>query len=99
MAPWCVATVVRQRCGRRTHRRGGFYQVSHQHGQLIFTVASVNDTSTFYALACPPRLWLDAWEEVLRQSSAEENVFKPIGLTGILSPTRTLAVTDVAISG
>jgi hypothetical protein len=77
----------------------GFYQFSHKNGRLIFEVASVNDTSTFYALAWPPRLWLSASDEVLRQLSAEENLFKPIGLTGILSTTRTLYVTDVAISG
>jgi hypothetical protein len=77
----------------------GFYQFSHKNGRLIFKVASVNDTSTFYALAWPPRLWLSASDEVLRQLSAEENLFKPIGLTGILSTTRTLYVTDVAISG
>ena len=77
----------------------GFYQFSHKNGQLVFKVASVNDTSTFYALAWPPRLWLRASDEVLRKLSAEENLFKPIGLTGILSTTRTLDVTDVAISG
>jgi hypothetical protein len=80
-------------------QEGGFYQFSHRHGQLICKVASVNDTSTFYALACPPRLWLRASDEVLRQLSAEDNVFKPIGRTGILGTTRTLAVTDVAIGG
>jgi hypothetical protein len=85
---------------RQAHpQERGFYQFSHKHGQLIFKVASVNDTSTFYALAWPPRLWLSASDEVLRQLSAEENLFKPIGLTGILNTTRTLAVTDIAISG
>jgi hypothetical protein len=85
---------------RQAHpQEGGFSQCSHQHGQLIFKGASVNDTSTFHNLACPPRLWLRASEEVWRQLSAEENVFRPIGRAGILSTTRTLAVTDVAISG
>jgi hypothetical protein len=99
MAAWGAATVVWQRCGRRTPQEGGFSHFSHQHGQLIFKVASVNDTLTFYALAWPPRLWLCASDEVWRQLSAEENVFRPIGRAGILSTTRTLAVTDVAISG
>ena len=75
------------------------YQFSHKNGQLVFKVASVNDTSMFYALAWPPRLWLRATDEALRKLSAEENLFKPIGITGILSTTRTLDVTDVAISG
>jgi len=33
------------------------------------------------------------------QLSAEENLFKPIGLTGILSTTRTLDVMDIVIHG
>jgi hypothetical protein len=77
----------------------GFYQFSHKNGQLVFKVASVNDTSTFYALAWPPRLWLRATDEALQKLSAEENLFKPIGITGILSTTRTFDVTDVVISG
>ena len=77
----------------------GFYQFSHKNGQLVFKVASVNDASTFQALAWPPRLWLRASDEVLRKLSAEENLFKPIGITGTLSTTRTLDITDVAISG
>jgi hypothetical protein len=85
---------------RQAHpQEGGFYQFSHHHGQLICKVASVNETSTFHALAWPPHLWLRASDEVLRQSSAEENLLKPIGLTGILSTTHTLAVSDVAIGG
>lgn len=75
------------------------YQFSHKNGQLVFKIASVNDTSTFYALAWPQRLWLRASDEVLRKLSAEENLFKPLGITGILSTTRTLDVTDVAING
>ncbi len=77
----------------------GFYQFSYKNGQLVFKVASVNDTSMFYALAWPPHVWVRASDEVLRKLTAEENLFKPIGLTGILSTTRTLDVTDVAISG
>jgi hypothetical protein len=40
-----------------------------------------------------------ASEETLRKLSAEENLFKPIGITGILSSTRTLDVAEVIIGG
>jgi hypothetical protein len=75
------------------------YQFSHKNGQLIFKVASVNNRSIFNALAWPPRLWVRASEETLRKLSAEENLFKPIGITGILSSTRTLDVAEVIIGG
>jgi hypothetical protein len=74
------------------------YQLSSKNGSLVFKVASVNDPATFNAVAWPQRLWLRAPEDVLRQLSAEDNLFKPIGLTGILGTARTLDVTDVAIS-
>ena len=84
---------------RQAHpQESGFYQFSHKNGQLVFKVASVNDTSTFQALAWPPRLWLRASDEVLQQLSAADNLFKPLGITGILRTTRTLDVTDVALS-
>ena len=84
---------------RQAHlQESGFYQFSHKNGQLVFKVASVNDTSTFQALAWPPRLWLRASDEVLQQLSAEDNLFKPLGITGVLRTTRTLDVTDVTLS-
>jgi hypothetical protein len=76
----------------------GLYQLSNKHGALVFKVTSVNDPATFNAVAWPPRLWLRASDDVLRQLSAEDTLFKPIGLTGILGTARTLDVTDVAIS-
>ena len=75
------------------------YQFSHKNGQFIFKVASVDNRSIFDALAWPPRLWVRASEETLRKLSAEENLFKPIGITGILSSTRTLDVAEVIIGG
>ena len=74
------------------------YQLSSKNGSLVFKVASVNDPATFNAVAWPQRLWLRASDDVLRQLSAEDNLFKPIDITGILGTARTLDVTDVAIS-
>jgi len=80
-------------------REHDLYQFSYTNGQLVFKVTSVNNESTFNALAWPPRLWVRASGETLRKLSAEENLFKPIGITGILSSTRTLDVAEIAISG
>jgi hypothetical protein len=74
------------------------YQFSTKHGALVFKVASVNDPATFNAVVWPQRLWLRASDEVLQQLAAEDTLFKPIGLTGILGTARTLDVTEVAIS-
>jgi hypothetical protein len=74
------------------------YQLSSKHGPLVFKVASVNDPATFNAVAWPLRLWLRASDDVLRQLTAEDTLYKPIGITGILGTARTLDVTDVAIS-
>jgi len=74
------------------------YQLASKHGSLVFKVASVNDPATFNAVAWPQRLWLRASDDMLRQLAAEDTLFKPIGLTGILGTARTLDVTDVAVS-
>jgi hypothetical protein len=76
-----------------------FYQFAHKNGQLVFKVISTNNPSMFQALAWPPRLWVRASDEVLQKLSAEDNLFKPLGITGVLRTTRTLDVTDVALSG
>lgn len=75
-----------------------FYQFSHKNGQLIFKVASVDNKATFDSLAWPPRFWVRASDETLRKLSAEENLFKPMGITGVLSTTRTLDIAEVAVS-
>jgi hypothetical protein len=80
-------------------RERGFYQFSHKNGQLVFKVTSVSQPTRFHALTWPPQLWLRASDEMLRQLSAEETLFKPIGITGLLGTTRTFDVTEVAING
>jgi len=97
-------SVVCSNCSLDEVRHGqpqgqGLYQFVHKNGQLVFKVTSVNDTAKFDALTWPPRLWVRASDEVLQKLTAEENLFKPIGLTGILSTTRTLDVTEAVIGG
>jgi hypothetical protein len=76
-----------------------FYQLSHRRGRVVIGVTAVNDASMFDALAWPPRLWVRGADSLLRRLGAEENLFKEMEITGLLSNSRTLAVFDVAISG
>ena len=82
---------------RAQPREHDLYQFSHKTGQLIFKVTSVNHESMFNALAWPPRLWVRASDETLQKLAAEENLFKPIGILGILSSTRTFDVAEVTV--
>lgn len=80
-------------------REHDLYQFSHKSGQLVFKVIAVDNQATFNALAWPPRFWVRASDEMLRKLSAEENLFKPIEITGMLSSTRTLDIAEVAVRG
>lgn len=80
-------------------REHDLYQFSHKNGQLIFKVISVDNQAVFDTLAWPPRLWVRAQDGALRKLSAEENLFKPMRITGVLSTTRTLDIAEVAVSG
>jgi len=82
---------------RAQPREHDLYQFSHKNGQLIFKVTSVNHESMFNALAWPPRLWVRASDETLQKLAAEENLFKPIGITGILNSTRTFDVAEITV--
>ena len=73
------------------------YQLSHKHGQVVMKVTAVNDAAMFDALARPPRLWVRAADSLLQQLSAEENLFKEMEITGLLSNTRTLDMFSVTI--
>lgn len=94
----CAECSLLEEARQAQPRERGFYQFSHKNGQLVFKVTSVSQPTRFHALTWPPRLWLRASDEMLRQLSAEETLFKPIGITGLLGTTRTFDVTEVAIS-
>jgi hypothetical protein len=83
---------------RAQPREHDLYQFTHKNGQLIFKVTSVNHESMFNALAWPPRLWVRASDETLQKLVAEENLFKPIGITGLLNSTRTFDIAEVTVS-
>lgn len=72
---------------RQAHpQEQGLYQFSSTRGPLVFKVASVTNPSRFEAVAWSRHLWVRASDGVLQQLAAKDNVFKPIGLTAMLSP-------------
>lgn len=79
-------------------REHDLYLFSHKDGRLIFKIASVDNKALFDSLAWPPRLWVRAADETLQRLSAEENLFKTVDITGVLSSTRTLDIAEVAVN-
>jgi len=73
------------------------HQLTHRRGQLVMEVQTVNDSQRWSTLTWPPRLWVRANEQLLQQLGAEENLFKEVELTGLLSNARTLDVFDLTV--
>lgn len=74
------------------------YQFSYSNGQIVMKVTEVNKSSMFEAVAWPPRLWLRANDKLLQQLSAEENLFKEMELTGLLTNSRTFDLFSITVS-
>lgn len=75
------------------------YQLNYKQGHLVLQVHWVNHSNRSNHLASPPRLWVRAADSVLRQLSAEENLFQELELTATLRSTRTLDLSTVVIQG
>jgi hypothetical protein len=75
------------------------YQFNHKRGQLVMEVSSVDDAHRWRTLAWPPRLWIRTSDQLLQKLTAEENLFKEVGITGIIGNSRTLDVFDVMVHG
>lgn len=91
----CSLEEVRQAQPQEQH----LYQLSYQHGQVVMNITAVNGFSMFDVLASAHQLSVRAPESVLQQLGAEENLFKGMEITGVLSGTRTLDVASVTING
>ena len=73
------------------------HQLTHRRGQLVMEVLTVNDSQRWSTLTWPPRLWVRANEQLLQTLGAEENLFKEVELTGLLSNARTLDVFAITV--
>ena len=75
------------------------YQLTHKNGLVVVEVKMVNDSARWSALTWPPRLWVRAENNVFQQLVAEQNLFKDVKITGILSNSRTFDVLGVDVQG
>jgi hypothetical protein len=73
-------------------------QLGHRQGQVVMEVAWVNDSQRWNQVALP-RMWVRAKDSEFAKLSAEENLFKEVEITGILSHSRTLDVGNITVLG
>ena len=85
---------------REAQRRGSnLNQLTHRQGQMVMEVSWVNNSQGMRRFTWPPRIWVRAEDSVFEKLSAEENLFKEVKITGLLSNTRTLDIFEVTIPG
>lgn len=72
-----------------------YYQFNYKNGRLVMHVTWVSNSARWARIVWPSRLWVRGEEEVVRQLSAEANLFKDMEITALLSNTRTLDIIDV----
>jgi len=75
------------------------YQLTHEQGQIVMDVHSVNNSPTWRYFGWPAELQVRAQDGLFQQLTAEENLFKDVEITGLLSTTRALDIFEVTISG
>jgi len=77
---------------------GQLFQFTHAHGSLVMRVRAVNDSPRWRHVGWPSEIAVRAREEVFRQLTAEENLFKDVELEGALSTTRALDMFAIRIT-
>ena len=75
------------------------YQLTHEQGQIVMNVHSVNNSPTWRYFGWPAEIRVRAQDGLFQQLTAEENLFKEVEITGLLSTTRALDIFAVTISG
>ncbi len=90
------------------------YQLTHEQGQIVMNVHSVNNSPTWRYFGWPAEInnsptwryfgWpaeiqVRAQDGLFEKLAAEENLFKDVEITGLLSTTRALDIFEVTISG
>ncbi len=79
--------------------RHDLYQLIGKQGRVVLRVSWVSNSERWSHVVWPPRLWVRGEGKLLQQLNAEENLFKELEITGLLSNSRTLDVFRVTISG
>ncbi len=77
-------------------QRNKLYQLTHRQGQVMMNVSWVNNFQGWSHFA-PPLIWVRGEDSLFQKLTAKENLFKEVEVSGILSHTRTLDVSEVTI--
>jgi hypothetical protein len=72
-----------------------FCQLTHTQGQVVMDIHTVNGSLPWRSASWPGELTVRAKDELFRQLTAEENLFKEAEITGLFSATRALDIFDV----
>jgi len=78
---------------------GHLYELDNSQGKnkAVLRVDWVDDAARWESISMGHHLWVRAAAPVWQQLTAEENLFKKVEITGLLSSTRTLDVGQVTI--
>ena len=75
------------------------YQLTHEQGQIVMNVHSVNNSPTWRYFGWPAEIQVRTQDGLFEKLAAEENLFKDVEITGLLSTTRALDIFEVTIRG
>jgi hypothetical protein len=75
------------------------YQMTSRQGRLVMQVNWVSNTARWSRIVWPPQLRVRGDAHLIHQLGAEENLFKEVEITGLLSNTRTLDLLMVNAQG
>jgi len=76
------------------------YELQHVQGRVVMRVDAINERDRWESiLGLSDRIAVRTPDRIFRQLTAEENLFKEVGIVGLLRNTRTLDIGDVMIFG
>jgi hypothetical protein len=80
--------------------QGQLYQFTRDHDRVVMQVQTVNDYALWQSFfGWPAQITVRAQDTVFQRLLAEENLFKDVEVTGVVSSTRALDIFDVTIHG
>jgi len=94
----CVECSLEEARKARTDTRT-LYQFTHEQGQMIMEVGTINNSQSWSLFAWPPQIRVRAQGNLWQKLTAEENLLKEVEITGLLNNARTLDILAVTIRG
>jgi hypothetical protein len=80
--------------------RGQLYQFTRDHDRVVMQVQAVNDNPLWRSFfGWPAEIPVRSQDAVFQRLLAEENLFKEVEITGVVSTTRALDIFDVSVHG